>query len=177
MCAYEEEYSVHTLAYVWFIRGWWWSHLRAMAAADCSRAATITGATRRHWPRFMRDLWREGGFIEGNPYSADEQCLCYSSQAADTYTYQCLRVSQHALVNYVCGCLPQVYKVWWSCAPSPVSLAQEENPPGVRWAWVLFDFISTTRILWSVLGSLTRLIEQMFDIVWSYLGKSPVITG
>lgn len=59
MCAYEEEYSVHTLASVWFIRGWWWSYLRATAAASCSHAATITGATWRHWPRFMR----EGGLL------------------------------------------------------------------------------------------------------------------
>ena len=74
-------------------------------------------------------------FIGGNPYSADKQCLCDNSLAADMYTYQSVQNPE-----CVCVCLlPQVYKareVWWRWAPRPVSLAQEESPPAVRWAAV-----------------------------------------
>ncbi len=43
-------------------------------------------------------------FIERNPYSADKQCLCYNSLAADMYTYQSLQDSEY-VSHSACICI------------------------------------------------------------------------
>lgn len=59
--------------------------------------------------------------------------------------------------------------MWWRCALRPVSLAQEENPPGVRWVspcdLVLLDFI-TASVLWSTLGRCTEDILYVLVTLW-----------
>lgn len=101
-------------------------------------------------------------FIGGNPYSADKQCLCDNSLAADMYTYQSVQ-------NPECVCVCIFYRRCTRrvrCDGAELRglclwlrrrvLRQWGELQFLRVMGALFDFIAAKRVLWSTLVRCTE---------------------